>query len=532
MSLKPIGLVGEYSTPTEVDVKSHYPVSPGTYVYISFKARDPVKDKEEVREVVGIVGSTVYRSVIPIVVSPNVGLFESYSSDLKRESYMKVLLVADITDGKAKFPTYPPPPETPVYLARIEHLRPIYSCEPTSGVRVGSLVGLESLEIRVRVNSLTKHLLIAGTTGSGKSNLVAVLADRIAQIGGSVVIFDVHGEYGGLTSESEDVVVSVYDAQINLLKVPIGLLANFIIPEPAATKQRRILRNALKKLNSEILEQSRSKSIPPAKAVEKLYASTESYKHGGALDKPLDPPVMYRELLKERIKRESDESKTVGDVIDKVDDFFEWHRVSLESPTVSELMGYGKIVVVDVSALVDDEKDYMLKVVAEDILWSLKEGAIPPTLLVVEEAHIFLNRETNTRSKGALQRFVREGRKFGGMLAVVSQRPRALDIGVVSQVQNFAFLRLVQKADRSVLMELADILSEEYANILPSLPPGHGVLIGEWTGWYPVYTRLDLHKGKRVGATPNIVEKWRRGRDTIKAEQEDFKSLASEWEGG
>ncbi|MEM2413771.1 MAG: hypothetical protein QW109_04030, partial [Sulfolobales archaeon] len=89
MSLKPIGLVGEYSTPTEVDVKSHYPVSPGTYVYISFKARDPVKDKEEVREVVGIVGSTVYRSVIPIVVSPNVGLFESYSSDLKRESYMK-----------------------------------------------------------------------------------------------------------------------------------------------------------------------------------------------------------------------------------------------------------------------------------------------------------------------------------------------------------------------------------------------------------------------------------------------------------
>ncbi|MEM0066431.1 MAG: hypothetical protein QXH88_05865, partial [Sulfolobales archaeon] len=78
----------------------------------------------------------------------------------------------------------------------------------------------------------------------------------------------------------------------------------------------------------------------------------------------------------------------------------------------------------------------------------------------------------------------------------------------------------------------ADILSEEYANILPSLPPGHGVLIGEWTGWYPVYTRLDLHKGKRVGATPNIVERWRRGRDITKAEQEDFKSLASEWEGG
>lgn len=530
MSSKPVGIVGEVSTPTEADVKASHPLPPGTYVYARFKAKDPATDVEEVREVVGIVGSTVYRSVIPIVVNPNLGLFEGYSSDLKRESYMRVLLIADITNGRAEFPKHPPPPETPVYLARPEHLYTIYSCDPESGVKVGSLVGFDALEVRVRVNSLPKHLLIAGTTGSGKSNLVAVLADRVAQMGGSVVIFDVHGEYGGFTSESKDVRVILYETSINLLKVPVGLLVNFIIPEPAASKQRRILRNALKRLNDEIIKLSRSNVIPIAEAVKRLYDSKSGSGSRESQERALDPLTMYRELLKKHLDAPKAE-KVVEDIKDKVDDFFEWHKVSLESPNVSEVVGYGRIVVVDVSPLADEEKDYMLKVVAENLLWSLKERAIPPTLLVVEEAHIFLGRDVNTWSKGALQRYIREGRKFGGMLAIVSQRPRALDTSVVSQVQNYAFLRLVQKADRSVVMDMTDVLSEEYANILPSLPSGHGIFVGEWVGWYPAYVRVDLHRGKRVGATPNVVRAWRSGLEAARAKREDFESLAKEWEG-
>jgi hypothetical protein len=57
----------------------------------------------------------------------------------------------------------------------------------------------------------------------------------------------------------------------------------------------------------------------------------------------------------------------VANVIDKVDDFFEWHLVVLDTPNVSEVAGCGRIVV-NVPALVDSEKDYMLKVVAEDLL--------------------------------------------------------------------------------------------------------------------------------------------------------------------
>ncbi len=536
MSSRPIGVVGEESTPTEVTVKASHPILPGTYVYIRFRARDPASNTEEDREVVGIVGSTLYKSVVPIVVTPDLSRLESYHlSDLKRESYMKALVVADITGGRARFPKYPPPPETPVYPARQEHLRVVYSHATESGVRVGALVGLEELEVRVDANSLPKHLLVAGTTGSGKSNLVAVLADRIAQLGGSVVIFDVHGEYRNLESESSNVKVVSYEASINPLKIPPRLLVRFVIPEARATKQRRILRRALKSLNERIVYQASRNRTSYTEAVKKLYELEMGSASKELLEEVSGPADMYRELLKKDAVSETRGARreeVAEDIADKIDYFFETHRVSLEGIDVSEIVGHGRIVVVDVSALGDEERDCMLKVVAEDLLWSLKEYRIPPTLLVIEEAHVFLKQGASTLSKGAIQRFIREGRKFGGMLAIVSQRPRALDADVVSQVQNFAFFRLVQEADRSAVMNLTDVLGEEYSDIMPSLPPGHAIFVGEWVRWYPTYVKVDLHRGKKAGATPDVVGAWRSRAEASKSRLREYESLAKEWEGG
>ncbi|MEM0504462.1 MAG: ATP-binding protein [Sulfolobales archaeon] len=525
---QPIGIVGETSSPTEVEVKALTPIPSGTYVYIKFKAKNIPGNEEVYREVVGIIGSCLYRSVVPVVTTPDLSMYGRSSplTSLKSESHMKALIIADISGGRVEAPRYPPPPETPVYLAELKHLRSIYNYDPMSGVEIGSLVGFDDLRIGVNVNSLAKHLLITGTTGSGKSNLVAVLADRIAQMGGSVVIFDVHGEYGNLESEAPNIVSVVsYSAAINPLEIPIKLLTNFIIPESGASKQRRLLRNALKKLNDEILRKSEMTKKPPKLVVREIYE--ERYK-----DEQVEDYVdAYRTLLKNYLG----DDKKAEEVMDKVDDFFEWHRISLEVCKVSKLLGSGKIIVIDVSTFTDDEKDYMLKVIAEDLLWYLKEGSRRggntsiPTLLVVEEAHIFLGGGFTTKSKETLQRFIREGRKFGGMLAIVSQRPRALDVNVVSQVQNYAFLKLVQRNDRATVMELTDILSDEYINILPTMPPGHAILMGEWVGKYPAYVRIDRHLGKKVGTTPDIARIWRERREGITKALERS-SLISEWE--
>jgi hypothetical protein len=99
---------------------------------------------------------------------------------------------------------------------------------------------------------------------------------------------------------------------------------------------------------------------------------------------------------------------------------------------------------------------------------------------------------------------------------------------VVSQVQNFVLLKLVQKTDRMFITEVSDILSEEYINMLPSLSPGQAVILGEWIGKYPALVNIDLHKGKRVGATPNIVAEWRKRLEERKAKS-SAETPYSEW---
>jgi len=155
-----------------------------------------------------------------------------------------------------------------------------------------------------------------------------------------------------------------------------------------------------------------------------------------------------------------------------------------------------------------------LKLYVDELLSYLKEGyGAPgpriPTVFIVEEAPLFLPALSSTPAKESLQRFAREGRKFGGVLGVVSQRPRSLDPNVASQLQNFVFLKLVQEEDRRAVMNIADALEDTLAEILPSLPKGRAIVMGEWVGRFPVVVDIDMHLGKRRGATPDLYGIWR-----------------------
>jgi hypothetical protein len=54
------------------------------------------------------------------------------------------------------------------------------------------------------------------------------------------------------------------------------------------------------------------------------------------------------------------------------------------------------------------------------------------------------------------------------------------------------------------------------------------VVLGEWIGKYPALVNIDLHKGKRVGATPNIVAEWRKRLEERKAKS-SAETPYSEW---
>ena len=79
----------------------------------------------------------------------------------------------------------------------------------------------------------------------------------------------------------------------------------------------------------------------------------------------------------------------------------------------------------------------------------LEEKASIPFHIVVEEAHRYIQNDTDRFLIGynIFERIAKEGRKFGLILSLVSQRPVELSETVISQTTNFLIFKMTHPRD-------------------------------------------------------------------------------------
>ncbi len=98
-----------------------------------------------------------------------------------------------------------------VHLVTESDLRILYGTrEAAAHVRIGKLSGADAIPALVNVNKMvSRHSLVVGTTGSGKSTTVASLLSAISDPKGypsaRIVLVDVHGEYSKAMQERAEV---------------------------------------------------------------------------------------------------------------------------------------------------------------------------------------------------------------------------------------------------------------------------------------------------------------------------------------
>jgi DNA helicase HerA-like ATPase len=543
------GYVVESRSPRVSVVASEAPLPLGEYVELRYRVRGRGSgSRPGERVALAVVSNATFEPAVPQSVVSYLGPRAGNVESLKL-SYTTLYVVAELAGGRAEPPKYPIPPDTPVLAVARETLTSVYG-GLSGGVRLGLLApGGLGVEVRVNPDKLAKHLLVAGATGSGKSNTVAILADRLSAIGAPVVIFDVHGEYGMVPEGGDRGRVRVVEARINPLRMHPRILSAIVVPEPFARRQRRLLTEIMKAVSGEVRRRASEEGVSEATALQRLLSD---WRKGRGSEKEARLLTLRSNLAakekgekkrekEEEEKREKEEGEEAGDerlardlgellvaeaeeharragdsqdrrvaerVAEKLEEFFEVTPLTVEGELPTALIEPGRILVVDASALSDEQKRWVLKVMVDALLAKLKAGRLKPTVLVVEEAPLFIGAGVAHPVKESLQRFAREGRKFGGCLVAVSQRPRSLDVNVVSQLQNFVFLRMVQQEDIRTVMDIADSLDESLASAIPGLPDGRAVVMGEWLGRFPAVVDIDLHRGKRVGATPPLTEIW------------------------
>jgi DNA helicase HerA-like ATPase len=124
----------------------------------------------------------------------------------------------------------------------------------------------------------------------------------------------------------------------------------------------------------------------------------------------------------------------------------------------------------------------LLRILYEALFWARnlsQGGRHRPLLVVMEEAHIYLNDDFKGMASKVVQRIVKEGRKYGIGAMIVSQRPSEINPTILSQCGTFFALRLTNASDRShITSALSDNL-DGLTSMLPILRTGEAIILGE-----------------------------------------------------
>ena len=111
---------------------------------------------------------------------------------------------------------------------------------------------------------------------------------------------------------------------------------------------------------------------------------------------------------------------------------------------------------------------------------SLPERGIMPFHIILEEAHRYIQDDIDTMIIGynIFDRIAKEGRKYGILLGVISQRPSEISETTISQCSNFAIFKLFYAPDLRFVESSIPGISESMLERIKVFPPGRAILFG------------------------------------------------------
>lgn len=183
------------------------------------------------------------------------------------------------------------------------------------------------------------------------------------------------------------------------------------------------------------------------------------------------------------------------------------------------------------AAILTDLVGALTRVIYDALHWSrrLSEGGRErPLLFVFEEAHAYLGSKHSGSAQTAVQRVVKEGRKYGMGSMIVSQRPSEVDPTILSQCGTLIALRLSNTTDRSHIMSAAPDNLGEILALLPALRTGEAIVVGEAVP-LPMRVSVSLPSHLPESTDPKIVARGQPGGWDRNREPSDYEDVVMRW---
>ena len=139
----------------------------------------------------------------------------------------------------------------------------------------------------------------------------------------------------------------------------------------------------------------------------------------------------------------------------------------------------------------------------------LKVRASIPFHILLEEAHRYVQNDTDVEVLGynIFERIAKEGRKYGILLGVITQRPSELSTTTLSQCSNFITFKMFHPSDINIISNISSNVSVETIEKIKNLLPGTAIVFGT-SFKVPLIVRLDLPNPMPKSTSVDIVSKW------------------------
>ena len=201
--------------------------------------------------------------------------------------------------------------------------------------------------------------------------------------------------------------------------------------------------------------------------------------------------------------------------------YFEVDHYMTAEQYISSLVVQGNQKYQIVNINFDDIDDELAKTITKiftrllfEFTKGLKNRASIPFHIIVEEAHRYIQNDRDRYLLGynIFDRVAKEGRKYGLILGLISQRPVELSDTVISQCSNFLIFKINHPMDVDYIKKMVPNISEEIVEKQKSLQSGTCLVFGQ-AFQIPLIVKMDMPSPEPKSSNCNVVVTWSGGQN-------------------
>ncbi len=221
----------------------------------------------------------------------------------------------------------------------------------------------------------------------------------------------------------------------------------------------------------------------------------------------LKSDAIYEKLNVLRVRLKSILNSNYGDYY-RVDEYI------TKEDFVRSLNGNGKynIVNFNINNITDRQAKVMIKIFSKMLFEynaRLEDRASYPVHIFIEEAHRYIQKDRDIDLIGynIFEKIAKEGRKYGVILGLITQRPSELSDTTLSQCSNYLILRIINPKDLDYIKNVISNMSDGMIAKIKSLQPGYTLMFGS-AFKVPIISKFDMPNPTPYSRNVDISNTW------------------------